>query len=120
MCSPGWSGYACEMMTCPSDCSQHGYCNNGTCLCQEGYRGRDCGISTQPQPCQCAILCVRSCLQQCNAVYESRGPAAAHECYTECTGKCVPQCVAGKTPIDVTGTAGLPVESTDVFEGSPQ
>jgi len=103
-----------DIRTCLYDCSQHGYCNNGTCLCQEGYRGRDCSLSSEPQPCQCAIHCVRGCLQQCTKVYETQGAGPSHECYTKCTQKCVPQCVAGKMPVNLGGSTSLPVDSVDV------
>merc|ERR1712216_117403 len=100
-CSPGWSGYDCNSRPCLYDCSNHGYCNNGTCLCYPGYRGKDCSLSTTPVPCQCAIRCVRGCLDQCTRVYEAQGPQQSHECYTKCTHKCVPQCLAGGVPEEV-------------------
>merc|ERR1712226_1142233 len=115
-CNPGWSGYACDIRTCLYDCSQHGFCNNGTCFCQEGYRGRDCSLSSEPQPCQCAIHCVRGCLQQCTKVYETQGAGPSHECYTKCTQKCVPQCVAGKMPVNLAGGTALPTESVNTFK----
>jgi len=93
-----------KIKTCLYDCSQHGYCNNGTCFCQQGFRGTDCSLSAEPQPCQCAIHCVRTCLKQCNDVYVAQGPGPSHKCYGKCTQQCVPICMAGKMPSNTDDT----------------
>ena len=31
---------------CPSNCSNHGFCRYTTCLCEPGYTGQDCRLST--------------------------------------------------------------------------
>ena len=85
------------MRTCLYDCSNHGLCNNGTCLCSPGYKGRDCSVSDEPVPCQCAVRCVRSCLEQCTQVYQDKGAQESHQCYTQCTRGCVPQCAGSTT-----------------------
>jgi hypothetical protein len=41
-CFYGWGGYACESIICPSNCSNRGGCNNGTCICNPGYFGSNC------------------------------------------------------------------------------
>ena len=46
-------------------------------------------------PCQCALRCVRSCLEQCTQVHRDKGAAQSHTCYGQCTRSCVPQCAAG-------------------------
>ena len=74
-CQNGFEGMACERMTCPSDCNNHGMCVSLKqaaeikddrnffrqvtysqwdstkifgCLCDLGYEGYDCGIRTCP------------------------------------------------------------------------
>jgi hypothetical protein len=41
-CFYGWGGYSCDSMICPSNCSNRGDCNNGTCICNPGYFGSNC------------------------------------------------------------------------------
>ena len=49
---------ACERRTCENDCSGHGRCNNGTCMCAPGYTGDDCSIVLCPQDCSSRGSCV--------------------------------------------------------------
>ena len=51
-------------------------------------------------PCQCAIRCVRSCLEQCTQVHRDKGAAQSHTCYGKCTRSCVPQCAAGSLDVE--------------------
>ncbi|XP_070556411.1 von Willebrand factor D and EGF domain-containing protein-like [Ptychodera flava] len=37
-------------MMCPSDCSGHGNCADGTCTCSEGLGGTDCSTNLQEAP----------------------------------------------------------------------
>jgi hypothetical protein len=71
-CPTGFTGAACQRRTCANDCSGHGVCtplkkfvadlgdadhtyatawdavSSMTCLCDEGYRGADCGLQECP------------------------------------------------------------------------
>ena len=106
-CLPGFLGLDCSWRTCQNECSHHGLCNNGTCLCSPGYKGRDCSQLDAPVPCQCAIRCVRSCLEQCTQVHRDKGAHQSHTCYGKCTRSCVPQCAAGAEQVEM----GSQVES---------
>ena len=46
-------------------------------------------------PCQCALRCVRSCIEQCTQVHRDKGATQSLTCYGQCTRSCVPQCAAG-------------------------
>ena len=37
VCLGGYTGLACEKRACENDCSGHGRCDNGTCMCAPGY-----------------------------------------------------------------------------------
>ncbi|XP_055954420.1 multiple epidermal growth factor-like domains protein 8 [Patella vulgata] len=44
-------GEACDKLRCPDNCSNHGNCTatspkGKTCVCEEGFIGPDCGVST--------------------------------------------------------------------------
>jgi len=48
-CFSGWTGERCEIGLCPSDCSAHGTCVDGTtCRCDVGYVGKECAVEV---PC---------------------------------------------------------------------
>lgn len=36
---------------CPNECSGHGECVQGTCLCDDGYEGEDCSLGGCPEVC---------------------------------------------------------------------
>ena len=35
---------------CPNDCSEHGVCFGGRCICEEPYVGADCSLRARPRP----------------------------------------------------------------------
>eukprot|EP00299_Pterocystis_sp_00344_P018067 c9031_g1_i1.p1 GENE.c9031_g1_i1~~c9031_g1_i1.p1 ORF type:complete len:1603 (-),score=452.69 c9031_g1_i1:60-4607(-) len=49
---PGWSGPACDVKVCPSDCHGHGKCFDGECLCNPEWTGPACDV-----PATCASDC---------------------------------------------------------------
>jgi hypothetical protein len=57
----GVGGLLCEIATeqvCINQCSGHGECRLGFCLCYEGYYGHDCarlraGFNSTPGQCSC-------------------------------------------------------------------
>ncbi|KAL0193499.1 hypothetical protein M9458_011795, partial [Cirrhinus mrigala] len=36
---------------CPNNCLDRGYCEDGKCVCFEGYTGEDCSVLTCPANC---------------------------------------------------------------------
>ena len=50
-CAEGWTGPACNIKRCPSDCSARGHCTAGMCVCYDGYSGPDCSIGTCHPKC---------------------------------------------------------------------
>ena len=43
VCFNGFEGDSCEKVSCPSpNCSNHGVCMNGQCVCFGNYTGADC------------------------------------------------------------------------------
>jgi hypothetical protein len=59
-CDKGFTGPACSLLDCSGpelrNCSSptHGQCNNGTCVCREGWQGKDCGQVVEQQ---CPLGC---------------------------------------------------------------
>eukprot|EP00299_Pterocystis_sp_00344_P019726 c9758_g1_i1.p1 GENE.c9758_g1_i1~~c9758_g1_i1.p1 ORF type:complete len:1216 (+),score=295.48 c9758_g1_i1:19-3666(+) len=68
--SHSWAGEWCseQVNKCPDDCSGHGLCRASTCICDEGFTGDKCSVST---------LCTKD--EDCSD---------SNTCDTE-TGKCV-------------------------------
>ena len=85
------------MKTCPNDCGNAGWCDNGTCLCYPEYGGADCNVHSGNRriPMKCALNCVHSCLGKCSHIYTADGIGPSRTCYMDCTRKCLPGCVAG-------------------------
>ena len=50
-------GDACNLRSCPNDCSQRGYCINGTCDCIGSWRGADCSVQPCPNNCSGIGVC---------------------------------------------------------------
>merc|ERR1719162_2969860 len=69
VCSPGYTGSACQRTECPNDCNGHGVCQSNIrfaedagaryigawdaglqfgCLCDSGFRGPDCSLKECP------------------------------------------------------------------------
>jgi len=48
ICEEGWSGAACDQISCDRRCTEHGSCNNGTCTCKQGWNGRHCSLGIRP------------------------------------------------------------------------
>lgn len=46
VCDPGWTDKACKTPydgVCPTKgCGDHGYCNEGKCICDDGFSGEKC------------------------------------------------------------------------------
>ena len=42
MCEAGYTGTDCSLRACPSDCTGHGYCYNGSCRCFPNWEGDVC------------------------------------------------------------------------------
>lgn len=51
VCDYGWEGDSCEVKKCVRSCSNHGKCNNGTCVCDMGWTGDFCEIKNCPYEC---------------------------------------------------------------------
>ncbi|KAL0233689.1 hypothetical protein PCE1_002198 [Barthelona sp. PCE] len=46
-----------EQLKCPNNCSNHGYCNQGVCMCDDEHTANDCSIVKDAQ-----YYCMESCL----------------------------------------------------------
>ena len=65
MCSPEYTGDACEVeVRCPKDCRGNGLCFGGQCLCYPGYEGSECEAT-------------RACEESCN----SHGVCRHDQCF---------------------------------------
>lgn len=54
----------CGAVDCLSpNCSGHGVCLRGECLCYPGYRGSDCSLSAVVADANDSVVCVRDCSQ---------------------------------------------------------
>merc|ERR1712216_484896 len=75
-CDPGYMGKPgcpndCSITLCPNSCSGHGNCDltTGTCTCDVGWVGTDCGQGTCKNGCSGQGYCVA-------------GKCHCFECYT--------------------------------------
>ena len=50
-CYPGFTGSSCAERACPSNCSSHGTCVDGSCRCEPTFTGLDCSLYTCPNGC---------------------------------------------------------------------
>jgi hypothetical protein len=55
-CDYEFTGKACNLLSCATknDCSKHGICNNGTCVCNAGWGHDDCSEKVYPE---CPLGC---------------------------------------------------------------
>lgn len=64
------TGPDCDLPSCPENCSGHGLCMNGSCVCWSGFVGDRCAVPTG---------CAETCLTVCKKPSES---------CTKCLGQC--------------------------------
>jgi syndecan 4 len=48
----------CSVKKCPKLCSLNGLCQDGNCICQNGFKGKDCSERECPNKCSGRGLCV--------------------------------------------------------------
>jgi len=61
-CTPAVVLCAIYTVDCVSrNCSGHGACVRGQCLCYAGYHGSDCSLQTTTPDANFSVLCVRDC-----------------------------------------------------------
>lgn len=104
------------MADCPNDCSNQGICHNGTCFCNNQFKGVDCSQYEDPCPNDCSgngvcddilgkCVCKEEYVgQACEQwVYGVGGPLE-DPCRNECSGNGVCQY---QTEDNVTGAAAI-------------
>jgi len=62
-CHDGWVGQACDMPSCPQDCSGQGVCVMGRCVCNEGWQGEGCSQRRCPDDCSGVGFCFEGACQ---------------------------------------------------------
>lgn len=109
-CVPGFIGPACAQKTCPTHCSEHGYCDaeKQECVCEDEWAGSDCSKSRCPNDCsghgRCDALEGDKQLRVCYCVPEWKGDDCSHRVCprgadgVECSGNGV--CRDGKCACD--------------------
>jgi len=72
-CEDAWMGFLCEQRRCPDDCSGYGLCANGTCICDNGYEGKNCayGSATSNYKHHCDRRCAVACIPRCKHVSDT-------------------------------------------------
>ena len=71
VCQEGWGGPGCAIQFCPRNCSGHGACVNGTCVCGPMRQGEACDVPIAPRMIQnvlesIAFLSRRWCPNNCS------------------------------------------------------
>ncbi len=87
-CELGWGGAdgTCSGRSCPGNCGGHGTCGeDGSCICNEGYRGLDCAILTCPNDCSDQGQCMNgTCV--CDAGFSGEDCSTSNLCANDCSG----------------------------------
>ncbi len=104
---------------CHANCSSHGDCWQGRCLCAPGYEGYDCADSVQCQPADCSrngICSAGRCF--CDPGYDGDACEYQLACPANCSargtcryGRCV--CAAGWTGADCATAVACPNGCSD-------
>ena len=95
ICDPGYIGTECEtylIAECINDCSQHGACLNGTCVCDLNWGGDDCSLlSTCGGHTQLTVNCSGhgACQNGTCACDDGWGGAdcSSINCMNDCSGR---------------------------------
>ena len=94
-----------SLESCPNECSGNGVCLSGSCLCDAGFSGVDCSVSTAcPNDCSGNGVCFSgSCF--CNAGFSGADcSSSSSSCPNNCSGHGV--CSAGSCFCDA-GYSGV-------------
>merc|ERR1711871_1310646 len=91
-CIEGFEGEHCERKSCLKgkegfSCSGHGQCAGGSCVCETGYTGLDCGTSGSEKEAFTAHVAVY-CTHYCNPCFKSDDTAAYSRCQDKCKFTC--------------------------------
>eukprot|EP00750_Incisomonas_marina_P008119 INCI15248.1.p1 GENE.INCI15248.1~~INCI15248.1.p1 ORF type:complete len:2168 (-),score=185.95 INCI15248.1:165-6668(-) len=70
-CAAGWGGPDCSLKLCPRNCSGHGACVDGACVCKPMRQGAACEVSVPPRMAEdmllsLAFLSERWCPHNCS------------------------------------------------------
>ena len=104
MCKDGWGGAACDTRLCPSACSGHGTCVDGSCVCDSLFTGSDCSLRACAGNCSGHGVCQSNNVCKCDEGWHSLDCSIA-TCPRDCSahgdcgadGRC--RCVAGWTGV---------------------